>query len=113
MLDFLNVQYVVADVHGTVADRQRFEEIYEGPDGRIFLNHDVMPRFFAVHNVILEFKRDTFARQVTQQKEFRDTCIMNRLPVSGDQERKDLLAPRPATAPSAKVVIQNAASAEY
>jgi len=113
MLDYLNVRYLVADLYGNIDDRQRFEQIYSGVDGRIFLNHDAMPRFFAVHNVILEFNRGAFARLVMNQKEFRDTCLMNRLPVSSDQERNDLLAPRPASAPSAKVVIQESAPAEY
>src|SRR5581483_3756075 len=113
MLDFLNVRYILADTHGEVRDRQRFEEIYSGKDGRIFVNHDAMPRFFAVQNVILDFNRAQFMRQLIAQKEFRETCLMNRLPVSGDQERKDLLAPRPANAPVAKVVIQESSAAGY
>ncbi len=113
MLDYLNVRYVLADTHGTVADEQRFELIYTGKDGRIFVNHDAMSRFIAVRNVVLEFNREKFNRLVMQQKEFRDTCLANRLPVSGDQERNDLLAPRAPNAPAANVAIQDATPVEY
>src|SRR5205085_11216107 len=53
MLDFLNVRYVIADIFEEVKDRQRYQEIYNAKDGRIFENHDVMPRFFSVPNVVL------------------------------------------------------------
>jgi len=113
MLDFLNVRYVVADVFEEVKDRQRYEEIYNGKDGRIFENHDVMPRFFAVPNVVLEFRREFYTRLLMAQKEFRDTCITNRLPVKSDRERNDLLAPRPPGAPQAKVVIGDSTPADF
>jgi len=113
MLDFLNVRYLVADIYEKVEDRQRYNLIYDQPDGRIFENRDVMPRFFPVPNVILEFKRDRFTRLLVEQKEFRDTCIMNKLPVSSDQERIDLLAPRPPNAPQAKLVIRDSTPTDF
>jgi len=113
MLDFLNVRYVVADIFEEVKDHQRYLEIYSGRDGRIFENRDVMPRFFSVPNVILEFRRENFARLLMAQKEFRDTCIVNKLPVRNDRERTDLLAPRPAGAPQAKVVIDDSTPTDF
>jgi hypothetical protein len=113
MLDFLNVRYVVADIFEEVKDHQRYLEIYSGKDGRIFENRDVMPRFFSVPNVILEFRRENFARLLMAQKEFRDTCIVNKLPVRNDRERTDLLAPRPAGAPQAKVVIGDSTPTDF
>jgi len=113
MLDYLNVRYLIADIFEEVKDRQRYQEIYNAKDGRIFENRDVMPRFFPVPNVILEFKRDRFARLLMDQKEFRDTCITNKLPVDNDQERTDLLAPRPAGSRQAKVVIGESTPTDF
>jgi hypothetical protein len=106
MLDYLNVRYLIADVYEEVKDRQRYVEVYSSKDGRIFLNRDAMPRFFTVPNVVLEFKRDHFARLLMDQKDFRDTCITNKLPVDNDQERTDLLAPRPRGSREAKLFIE-------
>ncbi|HMJ85377.1 MAG TPA: YfhO family protein, partial [Vicinamibacterales bacterium] len=113
MLDFLNVRYVIADIFEEVNDRQRYEEIYNGKDGRIFENHDVMPRFFTVPNVVLEFKGEQFARLLMAQKEFRDTCLTNKLPVKTDRERNDLLAPRPPGAPQAKLVLADSTPTDF
>jgi hypothetical protein len=113
MLDYLNVRYVIADIYEEVKDRQRYVQLYDGKDGRIFENRDVMPRFFPVPNVVLEFKRDAFARLLMNQKEFRDTCITNKLPVSSEKERNDLLAPRPAGSPQAKLVLGDSAPTDF
>lgn len=113
MLDYLNVRYVIADIYEEVKDRQRYVQLYDGKDGRVFENRDVMPRFFPVPNVVLEFKRDAFARLLMNQKEFRDTCITNKLPVSSEKERNDLLAPRPAGSPQAKLVLGDSAPTEF
>src|ERR1041385_1038555 len=113
MLDFLNVRYLITDVYEQITDRQRYVEIYNGKDGRIFENQDVMPRFFTVPNVVLEFRRQAFAELVMKQKEFRDTCIVNRLPVGNDRERNDLLAPRPAGAPQAKLVLGDSTPTDF
>lgn len=113
MLDYLNVRYLIADDYEEVKDYQRYQQIYKAKDGRIFENRDVMPRFFPVPNVILEFKRDHFARLLMDQKEFRDTCITNRLPVDNAQERTDLLAPRPAGSPQAKLVIGDSTPTDF
>jgi hypothetical protein len=113
MLDFLNVRYVIGDVYIEMKDRQRYVEIYNEKDGHIYENHDVMPRFFPVRNVILEFQHEHYTRLLMEQSDFRDTCITNKLPVTTDRERNDLLAPRPHGAPDAKVVIGDSAPTDF
>jgi len=113
LLDYLNVRYVIADFYEEVKDRQRYQEIYNDKDGRIFENRDVLPRFFPVANVMLEFNRESFAKHLGEQRDFRDTCILTRLPVDSDQERMDLLAPRPAGAPQPALVIGNSTPTDF
>ncbi|HJW95392.1 MAG TPA: YfhO family protein [Thermoanaerobaculia bacterium] len=113
MLDFLNVRYLITDTFEEISDRQRYVEVYNGKDGRIFENQDAMPRFFTVPNVVLEFRRQAFAELITKQKEFRDTAIVDKLPVKADRERNDLLAPRPAGAPQATLVLADSTPTDF
>ncbi len=113
MLDYLNVRYLVADTYEEVKDRERYQEIYNDKDGRIFENHDVLPRFFPARNIIVEFNGEQFAKQLAGQHDFRDTCIVNKLPISNDQERTDLLAPRPAAAARAKLFMADSTPTDF
>jgi len=72
-----------------------------------------MPRFFPVRNVILEFQKTHYTQLLMEQSEFRDTCITNKLPVTSDRERNDLLAPRPHGATDAKVIIGDSAPTDF
>ncbi|HEV7919561.1 MAG TPA: YfhO family protein, partial [Thermoanaerobaculia bacterium] len=101
MLDFLGVKYVVSSPRATVKDPQRFPLVYDGKDGRIFENRDVLPRFYPTPNVVLEFKRDHFVKRMIRHEDWAHTAVLNKLPVENDQERLDLLAPRPIDAPKA------------
>jgi Bacterial membrane protein YfhO len=113
MLDYLNVRYILGDIHEQVKDQQRFAQLYDGKDGKIFENRDVLPRFFPIRNVILEFKRDRFAKLLISTPDFRETAVLNRLPVRNDRERTDLLAPRPPHAAEARLVIGNSAPTDF
>lgn len=113
MLDYLNVRYVVAPPKFEMKDRQRYPLVYDGRDGRIFENRDVLPRFFVAQNVLLEFRRDPFVRRLIAEKDFAHTAVMRRLPVENDRERTDLLAPRPPGAPQATAVFTRVSDSEY
>ncbi len=113
MLDFLNVRYVIVGQRAELADQQRFHLVYDGHDGRIFENHDVLPRFFTVPNVVLEFKGEQFVRRLMQQTDWSHVGILRRLPVENDRERTDLLAPRPAGSPEANLRINSSAETDY
>ena len=51
----------------TPSCRRAIRMLYDGEDGRIFENPDVLPRFFAARNVILEF-RDTYFRRAAAER---------------------------------------------
>jgi len=112
-LDFLNVKYLVTSAGVTLKDSQRYELIYNGIDGRIFQNHDVLPRFYAARNVLLEFKGDYFARRLQNENDWAHTGVVKALPVESDRMRQDLLAPRALTAPEASVKIVDSSGTDY
>jgi len=113
LLDYLNVCYVVTNPKAPIADMQRYSVVYDGRDGRIFHNNDVLPRFFAPNNIALIFDDELFARRIAHQEDFSDTVVLRRLPVENDQERTDLLAPRNPNAPRATLRLTKASDTEY
>ncbi|HSP16979.1 MAG TPA: YfhO family protein [Thermoanaerobaculia bacterium] len=113
VLNFLNVKYVVTTPRGDLRDPQRYGLVYEGRDGRIFENHDVLPRFFTVPNVILEFENDRYVQLLQTHRAWNDTALLKSLPVENDQERLDLLAPRPKSSPNATMQIISASGTDF
>ena len=103
LLDYLNVKYVVGARNLEMPDTQRFRLVYDGRDGRIFENADVLPRFYPARNIVLEFKGDYFLRRLMEQKDFAETAVVKVLPVDSDRMRLDLLQPRPRSAPEPSV----------
>jgi Bacterial membrane protein YfhO len=93
LLNYLNVWYMVGDSGLDPGDPGRYQLVYEGRDGRIFENRDVKPRFFAAHDIILEFRHDRFAQTLTEH-DFSKQTVVNILPVENDRMRQDLLAPK-------------------
>jgi hypothetical protein len=113
-LDFLNVRYVLADLKDEIHDTQRYRMVYDGPDGRVFENGDVLPRFYAVRNVVLEFRRDAYIRLLVSHQDFAHTGLVGgKLEVDSDRERQDLLAPRPAGSPDARLSMLTADPIDY
>ena len=112
-LDFLNVKYVVTSAGVKLKDTQRYKLIYHGIDGFIFQNNDVLPRFYAARNVLLEFKGDYFARRLQSETDWAHTGVVKTLPVESDRMRQDLLAPRPLSASEASVKIVDSSGTDY
>jgi Bacterial membrane protein YfhO len=112
LLDYLNVRYVMTGVDQKV-DPARYREVFSSKEGKVFENRDVLPRFFQVPNVILEFNQDRFVRMLSQHTAWRDTAIVHQLHVGSDQERVDLLAPRPPGSPQATLKILEAHGPDY
>jgi hypothetical protein len=94
VLDYLGVKYILTHRHHDLPDRERFPLLYEGRDGRIFGNMDALPRFFPVHNVVLEFRDDAFAKRLKANDDWKNTAVLEQLEVENDRMRLDLLAPR-------------------
>jgi hypothetical protein len=93
LLNYLNVRYVVGDRGLDPEDHQRYRLVYDGRDGRIFENLNVKPRFFAAHDIVLEFRHERFAQTLTEH-DFSKETVVNLLPVDSDKMRNDLLAPK-------------------
>jgi hypothetical protein len=112
LLDFLNVRYIITE-HGAQVDPARYKPVYDGKDGAIFENRTVLPRFFPIHTVVLEFKGDIFIHRLLGQTDWAHIAVLKKLPVENDQNRRDLLAPRPKHAPMASVAIAEADDTSY
>jgi Bacterial membrane protein YfhO len=93
LLNYLNVRYVVGDRGLDPHDPARYRLVYDGRDGRIFENRDVKPRFFAAHDIVLEFRHNMFA-QTLMEHDISKQTVVNILPVDSDRMRQDLLVPR-------------------
>jgi uncharacterized membrane protein YfhO len=112
LLDYLNVRYVLTSPRAEL-DPYRYSLLYDGADGRIFENVDVLPRFYPVRNVFLEFRRTEFARQIKGFDAYWSSALLDELPVENDQMRTDLLSPRAQDAPIASTEIVEAAPTDY
>jgi hypothetical protein len=115
LLDFLNVKYIAADVRYAPKDTQRYNKVYEGKDGVIFENRDVLPRFYAARNVLLDFSRETFTRTLQHHDDWANTVVVPggiKL-IGGDRERDDLLAARPESAPRATVTLLPSSDTDF
>ena len=110
-VDYLNVRYVLTAAGGELPPR--FHLRYDGPDGRIFENAEVLPRFFAVPNVVIEFRDDAFARLLKNHRDLRHTALLETLELESRQQHDDFFEPRPAGAPVAVAELVNAKPADY
>jgi hypothetical protein len=114
VLDFLNVRYVMADPGVVIADLNRYKLRYEGPDGRIYENSTVLPRFYAARNVILDFDEKGFDRRLREMDDkWSHTALLDDLELENQQMHDDFFNPRPANAPEARVNIVKSAAREY
>lgn len=98
LLDFLNVRYVITS--GALAG-ERYREVYAGRDGRVYENRNVLPRFYAVRNVLT-------GGDVRTHSDWRYTALVSRLPKNLHAE---LTAPW--TSQDAEVTIREAGIDRY
>jgi hypothetical protein len=107
LLDYLNVKYVTSDAGMDIADSERYQKVYDAKDGTIFVNHHVLPRFFAARNVIIDWGRDYYMRKLMHHDDWHNTALLlgGIKLIGGDRERHDLLDPRPSSAPAGRVTM--------
>ena len=105
LLDYLNVRYFVTGP-GRELDRPRFTQIYDGADGRIFENHNVLPRFYATRNVAVEWDMKRFVPRLAATTDWAHVAVLENLPITDEKMRADLIAPHGG--PDASVVITSA-----
>jgi len=112
-VDYLNVRYVMTGVHESLT-HPKFQQIYDGPDGKLYRNLEALPRFYAARNVIVEFDDNTRFRRIKANRDWAQTVILKYIPTDLiDAVRGDLLDPREVTAPIASVKIVESKSARF
>jgi hypothetical protein len=110
ILDYLNVRYVLTSAGGELP--QGFHKIYEGSDGTLFENEEVLPRFFAVPNVILEFRDAVYAQRL-RDLSWKDTALLDQLKVENPRMPDDFFKPRPPDASAAQADLVRATPTDY
>jgi hypothetical protein len=113
VFNFLNVRYVVLSPGAPVTDPERYPIVYDGRDGRILENRDVLPRFYAVRNVLLEFREEVRYPQLRAHHEWADTAILEDLKTDNAQLKDDFFKPRPADSPLATTTIVTASPTDF
>jgi len=111
LIDYLNVRYIIATPNAVLPPRYRM--LYDGPDGRLFENPDVLPRFFAARNVILEFRDDFFQQRLQKTEGWSHTAFLENLDIEAEEQRNDFFKPRPDDAPLATTDILEASPTQY
>jgi len=113
VLDFLNVRYVVAYRDAKMINPEHLRLVHEGLDGRIFENQSVLPRFFPVRNIILDFDKSRFAKRLQTHGDWSSTALLDRLTMESGQQERDFFQPRPEDAPRATARIVAADPTDY
>jgi hypothetical protein len=112
-LDYLNARYLMIDPYAPQLDPSRWKVVYDGIDGKIYENLHVLPRFFAVRNVILEFRDHLFYRKLSEHSDWANTALLERLDLESPQEDGDFFKPRPDDAPVAVARVVEASPTAY
>jgi len=111
LIDYFNVKYIIATPRAELPPRYRL--LYDGPDGRLFENPDALPRFYAVRNVILEFRDPHFYQHLRSTEGWSHTAFLENLTLEEEEQRGDFFNPRPENAPLATTDILEASATEY
>jgi hypothetical protein len=112
LIDFLNVRYVITTWGGELPPR--YVLLYDGHDGRIYENPDVLPRFYAVRNVVIEYRKDHFRRRLADiNDQWAHTALLELLKPDNQQMNDDLFNPRPTDSPLATARIVSARPTDY
>lgn len=113
VLDFLNVRYITQDPGTPPADPERWRLVLDSAEGKIYENKRWLPRFYAVRNVILEFRDELFIDKLRTHDAWAHTALLDDLKLESPQERPDFFDPRPENAPIAVAKIVSAEPTAY
>jgi hypothetical protein len=113
VFDFLNVKYLILDRAMQNEDPQRYATVYDGRDGKILENLYALPRFFAVRNIILEFRDEVFFPNLRDHTDWANTVYLDALTLESKQQEADFFTPRPENAPLAKAELLSAKPTDY
>ena len=110
-IDYLNVRYVLTAAGAGMPPQ--FHLRYDGADGRIFENANMLPRFFAARNVLIDFNDASFAKRLDEHRDWAQTALLEELELESPRQRDDFFRPRPPNAPVATTEIITAKPADY
>lgn len=113
VLDYLNARYLMQGPYEPAPDAERWKEVYSGIDGRIYENQRVLPRFFAVRNVILEFRDHLFYQKLRGHDDWANTALLERLELEAKEQDRDFFQPRPDDAPVAVARVLESGATSY
>ncbi len=111
LLDYLNVRYVLTSARGELPPR--FHLRYDAADGRIFENTEVLPRFFTVPNVVIEFRDAVYAQRLKDHRDWGLTGLLDSLELESQQQHDDFFRPRPPNASVATAEIRESSPTDY
>jgi hypothetical protein len=112
-LDYLNVRFLITSPGAPMRD-PRWLLRYDGGDGRIFENTGVLPRFYPVRNVIIDFNDDRFYHNLRDMNEkWPHTGLLEELELENQRQHDDFFNARPADAPVATSEIIEAGPSDY
>ena len=94
---------LLRDRPGTLSEQPRFTQGLRRRDGRIFENHDVLPRFYATRNVEVEWDMKRFVPRLAATTDWAHVAVLENLPITNEKMRADLIAPHGG--PDASVTI--------
>jgi hypothetical protein len=77
-VDFLNTRYVLTSAVEQI-DEPGFELVYAGEDGRIYRNHETIPRFFAPRHIVMEFEDEPRIDHLLKMKDWRNAVVVKRI----------------------------------
>lgn len=110
LLDYLNVRYFVTSP-GRTLDSPRWSRVYEGRDGFIFENRDVLPRFYATRTIAVEWNVKRFVERMSATTEWAHTAVLEDLRIDDAAMRRDLIEPHAGA--DATVEITHAEASAY
>jgi len=77
LLNLLNVKYVLTQ---QALNDPQFEQVYAGPDGRVYRNRDVLPRAFVVSEVLAEPSAQAQLQVLSSGIDLSTTAVVDRSP---------------------------------
>ncbi|HEV7242846.1 MAG TPA: YfhO family protein [Thermoanaerobaculia bacterium] len=113
VLDYLNTRYLLQDPYDEMPDPAHWKLVHEGIDGKIFENLRFLPRFFAVRNVVIDFRDTEFLGRLQRHEDWANTALLDELELESPQQRDDFFKPRPENAPLAIARITSADPTSY
>jgi hypothetical protein len=77
-IDFLNTRYVLSAAVEAI-EAPGFELVYAGEDGRIYRNHEAIPRFFAPRHIHMEFEDQSRIEMLLHLQDWRNAVVIKRI----------------------------------